>query len=74
MTYGEKKIQKLETLNFTQEIDDIATGIARASMPPRLPREEAFAYYNRKLRKAFFLLELKEEKLKNQKPKVISLY
>lgn len=74
MTYGEKRIYRQNSINFKKGINEIVKKLEdRKSLPPRLPQEKAFAYYNEKLQKAFARpLEQKEESA--QKPKVIMLY
>lgn len=74
MTYGEKRIQRQNSINFKKEIEDITNKLGdTGSLPPRLPKHEAIAYYNEKLRKEF----VSASKSKNNqplKPKIIDLY
>ena len=54
MTYGEKRIQRLESINFKKEIEDITDRLEdKGTLPPRLTKEEAVEYYGNKLKKAF---------------------
>lgn len=74
MTYGEKRIHRQNSINFKKGISEIVKKLEdRKSLPPRLPQDKAFTYYNEKLQKAFSKpLEQKEESA--LKPKVTMLY
>ena len=75
MTYGEKRIKKLNSINFKKKIEDITENLEdKSSLPPRLPREEAISYYNDKLQKAFAKSVSTKPDTTVSKPKVTMLY
>ena len=75
MTYGEKRIKKLNSINFKKKIENITDDLEdKSTLPPRLPRDEAINYYNDKLQKAFAKTSTAQANTQVKKPKVTMLY
>ncbi|AHJ13134.1 hypothetical protein [Sulfurospirillum multivorans] len=73
MTYGEKRIQRQNSINFKKEIEDITEKLGdTGSLPQRLSEDEAISYYNQKLQKAFASASKKRQE-EQPKPKIIML-
>jgi len=73
MTYGEKRIQRQNSINFKKGAEIIAEDLSdTSSLPPRLSKSDAISHYNEKLKKVFASIAHKRQE-EQPKPKITML-